>query len=61
MMMATAELVVTQRVCMAYDRPLRACPQLLDLRTWARRHEAGSCTCDDRDPALNCRGVGTAK
>jgi hypothetical protein len=58
-MMSSAELVVTRRACMEYDRPLRACTPLLDVRTWARRHEAGSCACDDEQPTLNCEGVGS--
>ena len=57
-MFSSAELVVTQRVCMAYDRPLRACVPLLDLRTWPGRFVAGSCNCSDRATALNCEGVG---
>jgi len=58
--MGSPEMVVTRRVCMADNAvPLRQCVPLLDLRTWAGRHSAASCACNDSLPGgLNCAGVG---
>ena len=57
--MGSAELVVTRRACMASPVPLLQCVPLLDLRTWAGRHRAASCACNDTLPGgLNCEGVG---